>query len=554
MSTIDIIENLFLMVGGIAVFMYGIKLMGDSLENFAGNKMRKLLGRMTSNPIKGVGVGATVTAIIHSSSAVTVMVVGFVNVGLMNLNQAAAIIMGANIGTTITAQIMAISGIEGGFNITSIIYLLSGIGLMVSLMAKRDKVKVAGGFVFGTGLIFVGLDLMSGAMSQFRSAPAFIQILKYHNPIVLLLAGVVITAIIQSSAAMTGIVLALAGQGMLGIANAFYIILGANIGTCITAIMASMGASANGKRAATIHLFFNVIGAAIFFVPMLLFENQVHNFFVKISGNNLQWQISNFHTLYNVSTTLILLPFIKQLVALSNFLVKDKAGEVVEGKLTYLDERMLETPSIAVANLKKEIVSMANLAFINLKRSIDMLLSGDLSDASSALRAEEHINFLNKEITAFLVKISSKDITDNDEKLIGSYYHVVSDIERIGDYAENMVNFTEKMQREEIAFSDEAKAEIADVFDKITDLFNNTIKAFEYRDTTLLKVIIEREDEIDESKRKMSQAHIERLHKGLCTPESGAIYLSISSNLERIADHMTNIAYSTKVYNAGGTR
>jgi phosphate:Na+ symporter len=555
MGTQQIFENVFLMIGGLAVFMFGMKMMGENLENAAGNKMRSLLGKISSNRFKGVGVGTAVTCIIQSSSATTVMIVGFVNVGMMTLTQAASVIMGANIGTTITAQIVSLQN-TSFFNVTALASLLAGIGLTMTLISKKDKYSMLGNIFIGLGMIFIGLSVMSGSMKGFRSLPAFTNLFQVDSVFILLLAGLIFTAIIQSSSAVTGIIITLAASGLINLENSFFIILGSNIGTCVTALLASFGASTNAKRAAMIHLLFNIIGCLIVFVPLVVFKDSIAEFIKNISGNSTTRQIANFHTIFNILTSALLIPFLNQLVKIATKLVPDKKTpvKIQEKRLLYLDERILETPPIAVANVKKEIVSMANMSFKNLERGINILLSGDLSNIPEARKVEENINFLNKEITAFLVKISSREITDNDEKLIGSYYHVVSDIERIGDYAENLLNYSEKMNREDITFSDDAKKDIEDVYAKIVDLYQNTIKAFEFRDISLLKYVTLREDEIDEAKRNMSHAHVERLHKGLCTPESGAIYLSIASNLERIADHMTNIAYSTKIYNAGGTR
>lgn len=543
-----ILEELFLMLGGIVVFMFGMKMMGSNLEKAAGNNMRNLLGKITNNRLVGVGIGAGVTAIINSSAATTVMLVGFVNIGLMTLKQAAAVIMGANIGTTITAQIVSLQSFNL-FDINAIFSLVAAVGFFMS-MSKKDGVKRGGLILFGLGMIFIGLRVMSISVNAVMDeVPSVTDIFKkVDNVFLLLLVGIVFTALIQSSSAVTGIVIVFAGSGILSLQMALFITLGSNVGTCITAMLASIGTSTNAKRTAIIHLLFNVIGCLIVFVPLYIWQDAIAVALEKISGSSVERQIANFHTLFNIAVTLILLPFINLLVTLAVKIIPEKktGAKSKEKQLLFLDDRILETPPIAVAQIKREILNMADISFDNYKLAAEMLINAKTDKIAEIKGTEEVINYFNKELTEYLVKISSLDISDRDEKLLGTYYHVISDIERIGDYAENLMEDAEKMKKDEVAFSEQAREELDGMCAKIDKLYCDTIEIFDTGNTEKMNELNAIEDEIDEAKSVLSEAHIERLNKGQCTPASGAIYLSVASNLERIADHMVNIAYSVK--------
>lgn len=549
----------FMLLGGLAVFMFGMKVMSDSLENLGGSKMRSLLGKVSNNRFAGVGIGAGVTAIIQSSSATTVMLVGFVNVGMVTLSQATSIIMGANIGTTITAQIASLSAYKDAFNITAILALSACIGVFMFSFSKNGRIKLIGEIIAGLGMLFIGMYLMSASMSDLQKSESVLNLFKsISNPFFALLIGIAFTALIQSSSAATGIILSLAGA--LSPATAIFIILGTNIGTCVTALLSSLGTSVNARRTAIIHLLFNVIGCLIFFIPLAIvyFTNSgteiLNNFMQTIALGSMTYerQIACFHTLFNLSVTLALLPFVKTIVFLANKIVPEKKKQVKsqeelsETHLEFLDERILKTPPLAIAQIKNEVVAMCNFTKESLQLSISDIISDSTDNVEKVKKRELRIDFLNKEITKYLVKISSLPITQKDEKFLGSLYHVVSDVERIGDYADNFAGYALKLKKLNMTFSDDAKSEINDMYQKVNKLFDDSIYAFEHHDENMLKEIARREEQIDELKRVMSNAHIERLNKGLCSAELGSIYYSLASSLERVADHLTNIGFSIK--------
>ncbi len=553
MST-TICYNIFFMLGGIAVMMFGMKFMGSNLEQVAGNNMKKLLGKMTSNRFAGVGVGVAVTAIINSSTATTVMLVGFVNVGLMTLMQATSVIMGANIGTTVTAQILSLSG-TGAIDINAIAALIAAAGMIMTMAFKKDRMKKVGYILVGIGMIFIGLKIMSKSVNSIiydeegNLLPFFQSIFQNENifPLLLLLIGIVFTALIQSSAAVTGILIALGSA--INFRTAVFIILGSNIGTCITSIISSIGTSTNAKRTAIIHLLFNVFGCLICIVPIWIWTDSIASFMTTISGDSMERIIANFHTIFNVLTTVVLIPFIKPLVKLATAIIPDKKDAQEEKhKLTFIDNRLLETPPIAVDNTKKEIIKMAGIAKENIDLAMDMLLSDNLDKAELLKDNEDAINYLNKSITSFLTKVMSRDITSHDEKVLGTYFHVVVDIERVGDYAENIMEYSMKLRAEESEFSDDAKRELSDVKNTIDMLFDKSILAFEKTDLSILPEIDVLEESVDKASIDLENRHIERVKKGSCSAELGSIYLQTVSNLERVGDHITNIAFSIKRY------
>lgn len=554
-----IIYPVFMLLGGLAVFMYGMKIMSDSLEELGGSKMRTLLGKVSNNRFAGVGIGAGVTAIIQSSSATTVMLVGFVNVGLLTLLQATPIIMGANIGTTITAQIASLGSFSDIIDVTAILALSACVGVFLCTFSKKPKVQKSGIIIAGLGMLFIGMYLMSDSMTGLKESGIIDNILGgVNDPFLLLLIGTIFTAIIQSSSAATGIVITLLGTGLLDPAPALFIVFGTNIGTCITAMLASIGTSTNAKRTAIIHLLFNVIGCLIVMIPFVVLhyigKGAVIGDIMKILafGSELPArQIANFHTIFNVLVTLMLLPFTKWLVYLAQKIVPDKkvkeTTEIKSGtQLEYLDDLILKTPPIAVAQVKKEVTAMCNLARENLATSIDAIINQDENKVEVVKKNEERIDFLNREITKYLVKISTLNISANDEKFLGSLYHVVSDTERIGDYADNFAEYVNRMKQSNLAFSQDAIEDIQDMYSKVDLLFRDSIYAFENRDVNMLEEVTRREQSIDDMKSKMMDAHIERLNKGLCNAEIGSIYYSLASSLERVADHLTNVAFSIR--------
>lgn len=547
----SIVANIFFMLGGIAVMMFGMRTMGANLERIAGNNMKSLLGKITNNRLVGVGIGATVTAIINSSAATTVMLVGFVNIGLITLTQAAAVIMGANIGTTITAQILSLSG-TNGVDIASIAALVAAAGMVLAIFFKNDKVNKIGYILLGLGFIFVGLRIMSISVNNVIYddgvlRPTFSAIFKGdHFPLLLILIGIILTALIQSSAAVTGILIAIGGA--LNFQTAVFIILGSNIGTCVTALISSIGTSTSAKRTAVIHLLFNLFGCLVCIAPLWIWGKQFGEFMQMISGASVERQIANFHTLFNLLTTLVLIPFTNALVFLATKIVPDKERITSKLAFTYIDDRFLETPPIAVGNTKLEIIRMADIAKENINLCVDMLLTGDESNAEIIKENENVLNFLNKNITEYLTKLSGKNLSLLDERKVGSYYHVVIDLERVGDYAENITEYSAKLKEDNVTLSDEAKEELKNMKGMINELFENAVEVFDKRDFGRLNKVDEVEESIDRYSAELELKHVDRVKQGVCSAQTGSVYLQTVSNLERVGDHITNVAFSIKQY------
>lgn len=558
-DVLTIINSLFFILGGITVFMIGMSMMGSNIEKAAGRSMRRLMGKATRNRFVGVGTGAAVTAIVNSSAATTVMIVGFVNVGLMTLTQAASVIMGANIGTTISAFIMALSSAGGAqFSIAALFALVAFAGFVINLVGKTDRLKQVGMIFEGIGLIFIGLNVMSGAVSDMLDNEnvkgavegMFIAIGNGKETltweiIVLFLLGVILTALMQSSAALTAIIISLASSNLISLQMAMCIILGANVGTCLTSLISSMGASVNAKRAAIVHLLFNVAGCVIFIFPVA-FAGKFIARFLNSFITQTQWQIAIFHMIFNLLTTGIILPFINILVKLACLIVHDRATE--ESHEDTLDLRLLKTPAIAVGQVRKQLLKMSDEAFANYKLSMDMLLSKDLSSKTQFSTRESEINSLNKIIFSFLVRLSMQEISETDEKKISSFYHVVSDIERIGDYAENITEYAEKLVEDGVEFTEGAVEEIREMDLHITELYKFVTYVFSQSNLTYIPDVEREEDETDRMNEVMQKSHLTRMSDGLCSAEAGALFLQLAVSMERIGDHMHNIANSVKPY------
>ena len=484
------------------------------------------------------------------------MLVGFVNVGLMTLAQATSVIMGANIGTTVTAQFLSLTGV--GFDAASYACIIAAAGAVMGLFMTNDKANKIGYILLGLGMIFLGLEVMSKSVNGiiYETSEAGERVLKpifdkifrgNHFPLLLIFIGAAFTALIQSSTAVTGILIALSSA--LNLQNAVFIILGSNIGTCVTALISSIGTSTNAKRTALIHLLFNLFGCLIVLAPIWIWEKEFTDFMVMISGASRERQIANFHTIFNVFTTLVLLPFTKGIVYLATKLIRPKKEEEENPlRFMFIDERLLETPPIAVNNTKKEIVRMCSIAKQNIDLSVAMLIEGKYENASEVRTNEEVINFLNRNITSYLTALSGKDLTLQDEKKVGSYYHVVTDVERVGDYAENIMEYALRLKEEGVDFSDTAKEELHEVVETVDNLFDAAVKVFDERDLTMLPKVDTLEEMIDEYNVDLETKHIERLKKGDCSAQVGSVYLQTISNLERVGDHITNIAFSIKQY------
>jgi len=541
------------MFGGVAVMMFGMKIMGSALEQVAGGGMKKLLGKITTNRFAGVGVGVAVTSIIQSSTATTVMLVGFVNVGILTLAQATNVIMGANIGTTVTAHIVSLSGV-GAIDIGAIAAMLGCIGVLMAMLVKNEKIANIGSILGGLGLIFVGLEFIS----TYAKAIMFIdKNVPYdwvksifqggHNPLLLVLIGLVLTALVHSSSTITALMVVLASIGVLTFDNALFLALGSNIGTCVTAILSSAGTTTNAKRTALVHLLFNTIGCLIFLAPIWIWRNEVNTLFASISPNS-GTQIAVFHTLFNVVVTIVLLPFTKYIVKLVCLIIPEKKEAQEKPNFMYLDDRLLSTPAIAVGNIRKEIVRMGEYAKANVNDAMQMLFDINIDNTEAIAEREKMLNSLNKNITTYLTKLVGKDLSDEDDKKVGSYYKVVSDVERVGDYAENVMEYALRLKESGLNISQDAAQELQVFLQKINELYDNAFTAFDDRNTSILAQVEAIEQEIDDYCAMLEQRHIDRVRQGSCTAQAGSIFLQTISNLERVADHINNVAKSIKIY------
>ena len=545
-EVMQLIGSLIWLLAGVGVFIVGMNFMSDALEKSASSGMKKLLEKISNNRFSGVGIGASVTAIVQSSSATSVMVIGLVNAGVMTLMQATPIIMGANIGTTITGVLVALK--NDYFNM--VMYLLAFAGVMMGF-AKKEKVQIAGKLCCGLGLIFVGLEVMSSeqAFGNPLVEKLFTNIFQVIDfPLLLILVGIIFTALIQSSSAATGVVITMVGTGVLPLDLALFIILGANIGTCVTALLASVGANANSKRVAFIHFTFNLIGTALFTALIWILREPVVNLlYSAIPGQDqmaLQMRVSLFHVIFNLSTTLLLLPFAKQLVDLSRLVIKDKAPTEQAYTLKYVDDRLLSTPPIALMQVKKEIDYMLDLVQENLTLCFLSVETGSQKNDAQIRTNEKIINFTNNTLTEFLIKLSSTSIEQSDEKTIGTYFHVLNDLERIGDHAENFHEIGLEVASKGLAFSDLADKEIASMRAKVMEMFAVSKDAFDKANKKKLHTLTSLEDQVDTMKKDLTAVHFARLVEGNCNPSVSPYYSSIILGLERVADHLVNIGYS----------
>ncbi len=537
------IEMLFRFIGGLGMFLYGMNVMADGLQKSAGNHMRHLLGILTKNRLLGILLGAGVTAVIQSSSATTVMVVGFVNAGLMNLTQAAGIIMGANIGTTITAWVVSMSEWGSVLKPEFFAPLLIGIGAFLILFSKKEKTHELSEILMGFGLLFIGLSFMSGAITPYRDAPIFSEAFRIlgSNPILGILTGLVVTAVIQSSSASVGILQSLAANGVVTWNSAIYITLGQNIGTCVTALLSSLGAHRTAKRAAVIHLLFNVMGAILF--GGILFV--IFTFSRSLAGATINSvQISIFHTIFNVTNTILLFPFANWLVKMSGLLVKgeEEPEEEESFQLPNLDERILETPSFAVEYAVKETVRMGELAWQHAKLVFDAVRTGSQKRVDKAYKMEETMNKYERQMTEYLAKISKTSLTDHQRQVVGNLLYTVGDIERMSDHCDNIAEMAEQMIKERLTFSLEALEGLEEIEGLALDAMKASILARQTEKMAYVQQTIQIEDEIDDLEEELREKHIERLARNQCSAARGVIYLDILSNIERISDHADNIA------------
>lgn len=539
-NLLKLVESLIWLLAGVGVFIVGMNFLSDALEKSAGDGMKRLLGRISNNRFSGVGIGAGVTAIIQSSSATSVMVIGLVNAGVMTLMQATPIIMGANIGTTITGVLVALK--NDYFNM--LMYLAAFAGVMMGFF-KREKIKLTGLLLSGLGLIFVGLNVMSSeqAFGNPLVEDMFTGIFSVIDfPLLLILVGVIFTALIQSSSAATGVVITMVGTGIMPLELALFIVLGANIGTCITALLASVGANANSKRVALIHFTFNLIGTVFFTAIVWIFKEPIINLLVSIFPGSdpmsLQMRVSVFHVIFNVTTTLILLPFTKALVKYSCAVIRDKQLNEENLTLKYVDERLLTTPPIALMQVKHEIDYMFGLVKENIENSFNP------QDKLDAIRDNEKIiDFTNASLTKFLIKLSPS-VEQSNERVIGSYFHVLNDLERIGDHAENFTDIYKEKLAKKLEFSDKGKQEIEFMQSRVLEMLSISMDAFHNLNTENLTQLTELENEVDGLKKSIMADHFARLSSGGCNTEVSPYFSSTVAGLERVADHLVNVGFS----------
>ena len=528
------------MAGGLGLFLFGMELMSDSIEKVAGARLRRILEIFTTNRFMGMIVGIIFTGIIQSSSACTVMVVSFVNSGLMNLYQAAGVILGANIGTTITSQLVS-------FNLSKIAPLILLVGVVVMMFTKKEKVRKVAEVVVGFGILFVGLSTMSQAMANMKNEPQVVNLLmSLKNPFLATLMGFALTAIIQSSSVTVSIVLLLANQDLLPLPITLYIILGCNIGACATAMLASMTGKKDAKRAALIHLLFNIIGTVIIYIALFVAGDQIVELIKSISADNGRF-VANAHTLIKIAQVIMLFPFTGWLVKMTYLIVPgedQKVGYRESYQLKYIGDKVVFNPATAVVEVVKELERMASLAGENLNRAMNALITLDEEDIEEVYEVEKNINFLNHAITDYLVKINQTTLPIEDLNSLGALFHVVNDIERIGDHAENVADAARQRKEEGVSISKEAQKELGDMLEMVNKIIRYAVEMFAKSDETHMQEIITLEDQVDEKERELQKKHVERLTKGECSPEAGMIFSDIVSGLERVADHATNIAFA----------
>ena len=532
---------LITLAGGLGLFLYGMRIMSDAIEKVAGAKLRSILEFFTKNKFMGMIVGIIFTGIVQSSSACTVMVVSFVNSGLMNLYQAAGVIFGANIGTTVTSQLVS-------FNLSEYapVFLLLGV-VAVLFGGKNQKVAKIGEIVVGFGVLFMGLSNMSSAMSGMKDMPQVIDMLgSLKSPLLAILVGFVLTFIIQSSSVTVSIVLLMANQGLLDIHICLFIILGCNIGSCGSALIASLAGKKDAKRAAMIHLLFNIFGSIIIYIILQFAMDPVVNMIQSISADNGRF-VANAHTLIKVFQVIVLLPFSGLIVKLTYLIIPGKEAKVGyrdNFSLNYIGDKSVYNPATAVFDAMKEIERMGYLAEENLTRSMNALITLDEDTIQEVYDVEENINFLNHAITDYLVKINQSTLPIKDLEGFGYLFHVVNDIERIGDHAENFADCAKRRKEKDIKFSKEAQKELGDMLEMVTKMVRNSIETFHHKEDEHVRKINELEILVDEKERELQQKHIDRLTQNACTPDAGMIFSDVVSGLERVADHATNITHS----------
>lgn len=548
------------LLAGIGIFLVACSMMSKNLETISSNGLKNLFAKAAKSRLVGVGIGAVGTAAIQSSGAITVMVIGFVNASIMSLEQAATIIYGANIGTTITGQIVALGFSGGGGISTTVLFsAFAGIGAFIILFGKSEKVKEVGGILAGFGMLFVGLSMMSSSMNSFAEAEAVENFLAMiRNPLLLVLIGTILTAIIQSSSVMTSVAITMVVAGLITLDQGIYLTMGSNIGSCVVALFAAIGASKNAKRTSLIHLFFNVGGVVFFMILSGILhvvsggELSYGSIFADLFPHAPQLQLAMFHTVFNVITVLVFLPLTNGLIKVVRALIpeveKVETEKKEELRLYYVDEHMLTTPFIAVQQTKNEIINMAEKSLQNFKLSLDIICNLNFDKKPEFEHREKELDFINKELVHFIVKLSKEQLSDQDHKYLSVAFHTISDLERVGDYAENIVEYADSLQSSGEGFSVSAIAEIQYMEEKVISLFDSCMAAYVNLDFDALHNAEQIEDEIDRITARMEDNHIKRMNEGICTPMVGAQYMSLASNAERIADHFMNVGKCIKEF------
>ena len=529
-------QDFVLLGGGLGIFLFGMNLMSSELERAAGNSLRHLLEVLTRNRLMGLLMGMLFTVLVQSSSATTVMVVGFVNAGLMDLFQAAGVIFGSNIGSTVTAQLIA-------FKLTDIAPAFALIGMLLYSFGKKASMRQIGGVLLGFGLLFVGLDMMGSSVDKLKSMPEVADIMASFSrtPILGILAGFVITAVIQSSAASVGILQLLAAQGLIGLDAAVYVVMGQNIGTCATAMLASIGSNKNAVRTAVLHVLFNVCGTIVFYI--LLEFLPVTTWVGSWTPDDPMRQIANIHLFFNVFCVIIFFPFINLLVAAANKIVRGEDAAASALRLQYLNNNLLKTPPVALQQAIMECNRMQEIAYSNIDLAVKCFLEGKVTEADQAELAEREnvVNYLNNEITKYLVLINQTELSEHEGVLVGELFHVVNDIERIGDHAENIIEYATNRATNKVQLSQAGQLVLREMYANVHDLLNMAITAFDKHDANRVVRAYALESRVDDMADLLHERHIERLTKDLCTPQAGMLFSDTVSNLERVADHAINI-------------
>ena len=558
MDIVAVLSSILTLIAGIGIFLIACQLMSSNLETASSNKLKQLFSKASKNKWIGVGIGTVGTAAIQSSGATTVMTIGFVNAGIISLTQAATIIYGANIGTTVTAQIVAL-GMSGANSLsTSVIFsAFAGLGAFISLFSKRSNLKTWGGILTGFGMLFVGLELMSDSMKEFAALEGVkLFLANIGNPLLLVLIGAVFTAIIQSSSVMTSIALAMLVSGLIDLSQGIYITMGSNIGSCIVAIIAGLTSGINAKRTALMHMLFNTAGVIIFLLIALVLsiasggDLSFGVLFESLTPGAPQVQLAMFHTFFNVTTVLVMMPLTEALVNLVVKMIPNSSVEEKDvNKLNFIDNNMLRTPPLAVVQTKREIIEMSKIAMENYDRAMHAITTLDLSEREVFDKTESRLNFINKELVNFVVKLTGeRALSEKDHIYLTTTFRSVRDVERIGDYAVNIMEYADNLIKLRQSFSENARSEITQLNKMVHQLYDKVVKAYSDEDLAALDEANVIEEQIDEYTKMMEDNHIKRMGEGLCNASVGAQYLEMSSNAERIADHLINVAKVIRTY------